>query len=485
MFHTVIIGAGSGGLTVASGLSALGKKVALVEANAVGGDCTNVGCVPSKTLIHLVATAHEHGKTPAEILKTVQDKRNRLRDYETEETADLENLELIGGYARITAKNRVEVSLNEGGTRELHAQNIVLATGASPLNIPVPGLPDERKLTNHTLFEQEDAPEHLAVVGSGVIGVEMAFAFRKLGSRVSIISLSDTVLERMEPEVSSLTEQSLREAGVELYLGSQTDRYAEETRTLHLKGEAGESELQGVDKVLLAIGRVPNTKNLGLEDLGLKVTRGGIPTDGYGATNVPGIYATGDITTSSNFTHSANAQGRRLVQRLAFPFLPRFAPEPHYPSATFSDPEVGMVGPTLAELHKDYHPELIKTLRFDLAKTDKGYTQGLERGFVQLHVVRLTGRILGATIVAPKASEMISLLTAAMYNGLSAYKLSNLIFPYPVLSQGIKKAADAFVFATLPNLGKEIGAYLRYRWATPGAKERTTKGGKSVAATNS
>jgi pyruvate/2-oxoglutarate dehydrogenase complex dihydrolipoamide dehydrogenase (E3) component len=158
-----------------------------------------------------------------------------------------------------------------------------------------------------------------------------------------------------------------------------------------------------------------------------------------------------------------------LVQHLGFPFLPTWDKEPPYPNATFTDPEVAAIGPTLAKLHEKYHPDLIKTLHIELSETDKGYTEGLEQGFVQLHVVRLTGHILAATIVAPKASEMISLLTAAMYHNLSVYKLSGLIFPYPVLSEGIKKAADAFVFDTLPKLPRELGAYVRYRFTGPPA----------------
>ena len=470
-YHTLIIGAGSGGLTVAAGLSALGKKTAVVEAEHVGGDCTNVGCVPSKTLIHLVNNMDTSSMSAAEILKEVQRKRDSLRELETEETKEVDNLDLIEGYARLVTKSVVEVSHANGEVSRYKAKNIVLATGAKPLIIPVPGLPEERKLTNLSMFEQKDKPEHFAIVGSGVIGIEMAFAFRKLGSKVSIISLSDKVLDRMDPEASAVIERSLIEQGVELHLKSQTDHYDEATQTLFVKQGENTVALQGVDKVLLAIGRIPATKGIGLEEVGVKVERNGIPTDGYGATNVPGIYAVGDITQSSNFTHSANAQGRKLVQRLAFPFLPRFGSEPDYPSATFSDPEVATVGKSLTELHKQYHPSLIKTVHYDLSKTDKGYTQGLDRGFVQLHVIRLTGRILSATIVAPKASEMISLITAHIYNGLSIYKLSNLIFPYPVLGDGIKKAADSFVFETLPKLPQELGAYLKYRWAKPGKLE--------------
>lgn len=476
-YHTIIIGAGSGGLTVAAGLSALGKKTALIEAAHVGGDCTNVGCIPSKALIHLVNSMNTNGMTSAEILKAVQEKRNSLRDLETEETKEIPNLDFIEGCAKLSAKNRVEVQLTNGEKLELSAKNIVLATGAKPLEIPVPGLPKERTLTNLSMFEQTEKPEHFAIVGSGVIGTEMAFAFSKLGSKVSMISLAPRVLERMDSEASNVIGESLSELGVDFHLGSLTDHYDEATKTLFVKQGEQLKAIEGVDKVLLAIGRIPATKGIGLEDVGVEVTRQGIVTDGYGGTNVKGIYAIGDITTSSNFTHSANAQGRRLVQRLAFPFLPRLAKEPEYPSATFSDPEVGTVGPSLEELHKKYHPKLIKTVRFELSKTDKGFTQDLDRGFVQLHVVRLTGKILGATIVAPKASEMISLITAHMMNGLSIYKLANLIFPYPVLGHGIKKAADTFVFGTLAALPKEFGAYLNYRWAKPTAnmKQKQSK----------
>ena len=483
-FHTLIIGAGSGGLTVAAGLSALGKKTAVVEAAHVGGDCTNVGCVPSKTLIHLVNSMDTSSMSAAEILREVQRKRNSLRDLETEETREVNNLDLVEGYARLLDKSMVEVSHADGSKSVYKAKNIVLATGAKPLIIPVPGLPEEHKLTNLSMFEQTDKPEHFAIVGSGVIGVEMAQAFAKLGSKVSIVSLADRVLDRMDAEASQVIERSLQEQNVDLYLGAQTDHYDEATNTLFVKQDGKLLALNGVDKVLLAIGRVPATKGIGLEEIGVQVERNGIPTDGYGGTNVKGIYAVGDITQSSNFTHSANAQGRRLVQRLAFPFLPRLSKEPEYPSATFSDPEVATVGKSLAELHKQYHPSLIKTLRYDLAKTDKGYTQSLDRGFVQLHVVRLTGRILSATIVAPKASEMISLITAHMYNGLSVYKLSGLIFPYPVLGDGIKKAADSFVFETLPKLPQEVGAYLKYRWAKPGRVEKKEMKGRLEPATN-
>lgn len=467
-FHTVVIGSGSGGLTVAVGLSKLGKRVALVEANAVGGDCTNVGCVPSKTLIHLVT--HPGDKSPVEVLTRVQEKRNHLRD---EETAWVKGMDLtfLEGRARFLGPKRLEVALSGGGTRELSAENIVIAAGAKPAVIPIEGLPEARTLTNESLFELSDKPGHLAIIGSGVVGSEMAFAFRKLGSRVSMISRSSRVLSASEPEASAVVGEAMRDCGIDLYLNAQPDAFDEEAQTLHVKQGGARLALEGVDKVLLAVGRIPNTAGLGLESIGVTFDKKGIPTDAYGKTNVEGVYAIGDVNPASSYTHSANAQGRRVVRRLAFPYLPTWGQEPPYPNATFTDPEVAAVGPSFAELEKRYHPALLKTVRADLAKTDKGYTESLERGFVVIHAVRLTGRVLGATIVAPRASEMISLLTAAVYNGLSLYKLSGLVFPYPVLSEGIKKAADAFVFETLPKLPRELAAYVRYRWAGPPATD--------------
>jgi pyruvate/2-oxoglutarate dehydrogenase complex dihydrolipoamide dehydrogenase (E3) component len=217
------------------------------------------------------------------------------------------------------------------------------------------------------------------------------------------------------------------------------------------------------DKVLMAIGRKANLENLRLEHAGVLTDKRGILTNKAAQSNVPHIYAIGDVNHRSAFTHSANAQGRKLVQKIAFPFSPVKA-DPVFPSATFTDPEIAQVGPTLEQLQKRYSASLIKTYRFELSKTDRGYTQYLKEGFIILHAMQLTGRVLSATIVAPNASEMLSLLTFAVNHNVSLYKLSNLVFPYPVMSEAIKKIADQFVFATLPKLPKELGRYLSYRW---------------------
>ena len=222
---------------------------------------------------------------------------------------------------------------------------------------------------------------------------------------------------------------------------------------------------------MIAIGRVRNIDSLGLEQAGVQYDRNGIKVNSYGETSVKGVYAIGDVTPTSAFTHSANAQGRRVVQRIAFPLLPIPKKEPLYPNATFSDPEVATVGLTQQQLAEYCHPEIVRRIRVDFkTDTDRGYTDDIENGFIIVDAVRLTGQILHATIVGPRASEMISFFTLAMSQKISLYKIYRLVYPYPTFSSGILKVADFFMRETLSNLGRELGAYLRYRFARPRAK---------------
>jgi pyruvate/2-oxoglutarate dehydrogenase complex dihydrolipoamide dehydrogenase (E3) component len=466
-FSTIVIGAGSGGMTVAIGMAGLGRKVALIEGNHVGGDCTNVGCVPSKTLIHL-AKNFGPGMNPDEVLQEVIRKRDALRDKETEEVQHLENLSFIRGMARFTAAKKLSVTHN-GSSRELTADNIVIATGARPRMIDIPGLPKERTLTNESLFDLAKAPKHLVIIGAGVIALEMAFAFQKLGTQVTMFALDPRPLMTAIPEASAAIQAELECKRISTHYNSTAQNFDEPSRTLTIKKGEQLITLHNVDKVLVAIGRVKNIDSFGLEQAGVKVDpRLGILVNSYGETNIKGVYAIGDVTPTSAFTHSANAQGRRVVQRIAFPYLPLAKKEPLFPNATFSDPEVATVGLTQRELAEYCHPQIIKRIRVDFKDhTDRGYTDGIENGFIIVDAVRLTGRILHATIVGPRASEMISFFTLAMSQKISLYKIYRLVYPYPTFSSGILKVADFFMRETLPNLGKELSAYLKYRFVKP------------------
>lgn len=466
-FSTIVIGAGSGGMTVAIGLSSLGRQVALIEGNHVGGDCTNVGCVPSKTLIHL-ARNFKPGMNPDMVLQEVIRKRDALREKETEEVQHTENLTFIRGMAKFTGPKTLEVNLN-GTVRQLTADNIVIATGARPRWLDIPGLPAERTLTNESLFDLTKAPKHLVIVGAGVIALEMAFAFQKLGTRVTMFALDERPLMTAIPEASEAIQAELERRRISTYYNATAKCFDETTRTLTLQKGEMEITLHDVDKVLIAIGRVRNLDNLNLEKAGIAVDpRQGVLVNSYGETNIKGVYAIGDVTPTSAFTHSANAQGRRVIQRIAYPLLPLPKKEPLFPSATFSDPEVATVGLTPEQLSKRCHPMAIKRIRVDFkTHTDRGYTDDVENGFIIVDAIRLTGQILHATIVGPHASEMISFFTLAISQKISLYKIYRLVYPYPTFSSAILKVADFFMKDTLTNLNGEISAYLRYRFARP------------------
>ncbi len=470
-FSTIVIGAGSGGMTVAIGLANLGRKVALIEGHHVGGDCTNVGCVPSKTLIHL-AKNFRPGMNADEVLQAVIRKRDALRDKETEEVQHMENLTFIQGWAKFTGPKQLSVSL-DGTTRTLTADHIVIATGARPRLLDIPGLPDDMVLTNESLFDLTNAPRHLVVVGAGVIALEMAFAFQKLGTQVTMFALDRRPLMTAIPEASEAIQAELERRGITLYCGTVAKACDVSTRTLTLKSGDEEIVLHDVDKVLVAVGRVRNIDSLGLEAAGIAFDRNGIKVSNFGETTVKGVYAIGDVTPTSAFTHSANAQGRRVAQRIVLPFLPAWGPEPLFPNATFSDPEVAAVGLTPQQLAGYCHPNVIRRIRVDFkTETDRGYTDGVEQGFIIVDAIRLTGQILHATIVGPHASEMISFFTLAMSQHISLYKIYRLVYPYPTFSSGILKVADHFIRETLPHLPRELAAYMRYRWARPQPKTK-------------
>jgi dihydrolipoamide dehydrogenase len=467
-FHTIVIGAGSGGMTVAVGLSALGKQVAFIEGNHVGGDCTNVGCVPSKTLIHL-ARNFKPGDNPDKVLREVIRKRDALRDKETEEVREMKNVTFIEGWAKFSAPKEIEVALKDGGTRKITTDHIVIATGARPRLLEIPGLPGNRVLTNESLFDLRDTPKHLVIAGAGIIALEMAFAFRKIGTQVTLFALDDRPLATHIPEASAALRTEIERAGICAHYGTTAKSFDEAARTLTLTQGEKEITVQDVDKVLIAIGRVRNLERLELDKAGVTVDRRqGILVNSFGETNVKGVYAIGDVTPTSAFTHSANAQGRRVVQRIAFPLLPIAKNEPLFPTATFSDPEVAAVGLTAQQLKETCHPGVVKRIRVDFkTHTDRGYTDGVENGFIIVDAVRLTGQILSVTIVGPRASEMISFFTLAMSQKISLYKIYRLVFPYPTYSSGILKVADFFMRDTLTNLKGELVAYLKYRFAKP------------------
>lgn len=462
-FDAIVIGAGSGGLTVAVGLAGMGRRVALVEAGRVGGDCTNTGCIPSKRLLHLVRDP-DRWRDGASIFADVRSTRDGLEAKERREMRAHPGITLVEGHATFTGPHSVAVA-GPAGARSLTAPHVVIATGSRARRLDIPGLPGERTLTNENLFELETVPGHLAIVGAGAIGLEMATAFTRLGARVTVLEAADRPLPPAPPEASAAVVTALGRRGTDLHLGTRVTRFDEAARTLHAEGPAGPVAVPGVDRVLLAVGRQPNTESLDLGRAGLAAGPEGITVDRWGRTAVRGVWALGDVTPASHQTHAANAMGRRIVQRIGLPWLPPVGRPMTIPSAVFTDPEVAWVGLHRAQIATRCHPEAVVRIRVELADTDRGLTDDVRIGFVAIDAVRLTGRILGATVVGPGAAELIALLTTAIDRRVSLFRLSRQVYAYPTHAGAIGRAADLFARTTLSQLRGEGAAYLRHRFA--------------------
>lgn len=462
-FDAIVIGAGSGGLTVAVGLAGMGRRVALVEAGRIGGDCTNTGCIPSKRLLHLVRDPGRRGDG-ASILADVRATRDGLEARERREMRSHPGITLVEGHATFTGPHAVAVA-GPAGARALTAPHVVIATGSRARLLEIPGLPAERVLTNHNLFDLETAPSHLAIVGAGAIGVEMASAFIRLGARVTLVDIAERPLATAPAEASQAVATSLRNRGIDLHLGTRATGWDEPSRTLRAEGPAGALAIAGVDRVLIAAGRAPNTESLDLGRAGLTAGPDGIAVDSWGRTAVRGVWAVGDVTPGSHQTHAANAMGRRIVQRIGLPWLPPVGRPMTIPSAVFTDPEVAWAGLHRAQIAARCHPEAVVRIRVELADTDRGLTDEVRLGFVSIDAVRLTGRILGATVVGPGAGELIALLTTAIDRRVSLFRLSRQVYAYPTHAGAIGRAADLFARTTLSQLRGEGAAYLRHRFA--------------------
>jgi len=452
--HTVVIGAGSGGLTVAVGLSSFGKRVRLVERAEIGGDCTNVGCIPSKALLH--ATAEPGGRSGPEILAHVRSKRDDLRDEETEHFGSTDGIDLQFGAAQVVGPGLVEVTGPDGSIERIESKHIVIATGSSARRLPIDGLPAERYLTNAELFEQVDVPGKLVIVGAGPIGVEMAMAFRRLGSDVVVLDAAPRVLPAMLAEASAVVERSLAASGVDVRAGLVAKSFDEGAQTLHIGPlDGGPTEqITAVDRVLMAVGRVPNSSDLGLEALGIETDRGHIVVNAKGETSLERVWAVGDVSTEGGTTHIANAWGRRVIKAIIAPPAPAGS-KPLHPAVTFSSPEAAMIGQQPADV-----PSHIRRIVYDFSKADRSYTDEVGDAIIVVDVRRFSGRIVGATIVGPRAGELISTFSLAMTAGVKLQKWYPVVWPYPAYSDALGSVVDDFMLQHLKSLHKDFPRWL-------------------------
>jgi len=452
-YRTAVIGAGSGGLTAAIGLSGFGHEVVLVEGGAVGGDCTNVGCIPSKTLLHAAATDNP------DPLAHTRRRRDELAAEEDEMIRDHELISLVRGWASLTDRRDGDAHVvrvhTDAGDVEVRAEHVVIAGGSTAATIDIPGLDDSMVVTNEKLFEIPEAPQHLLIVGGGAIAVEMATAFAAIGTRVDLVELLPRVLAAEDPVVTDVVEASLRSQGVGLHLGTTVERI--DDGTAHL---ADGTALEGVDRVLMAIGRRPRLDRLGLELAGVDHTPKGVVADDWGRTSVDGIWAVGDVTGDTMTTHGAGAVARRTVRAIALPKLPKLKSLGAIPSAVYGVPEVASVGISTAAVEQiESRHRLV--VRYD--DVDRGFTDGIVHGVLVVDVERFTGKILRAAVAGPGAADMIGIFTLAIDHGIGLRSMFSMVHPYPSHAEVIRQAADDFAGLTYSSLPTEWVAMARGR----------------------
>jgi pyruvate/2-oxoglutarate dehydrogenase complex dihydrolipoamide dehydrogenase (E3) component len=477
-YNLVVIGAGTGGLITSLVASSLGARVALVERHLMGGDCLNVGCVPSKAVIRAAHLLHETRIArglglgvpgePAPEFAVAMERMRAIRARISEEDAAERYSREFGvdvylGDARFDGEGRVDV---DGVTLEY--ARAVVATGARAAAPPIPGLAEAGYLDNESVFTLTERPRRLAVIGAGPIGCELAQAFRRLGSEVTICERAEQILTREDPDAARVVQDAFVREGIELVLGcnlESVERRGDE-RVLKLScPEQGARELV-VDRILVGAGRAPNVANMGLESVGVEFDeRAGIRVDDRLRTTNRRIFAVGDCCMRWKFTHAADAAAKIVVQNALFslgPFGKKKLSDLVMPWCTYTDPEVAHVG--MYERDAREAGIALDTYRVSMAASNRAVTDGQEEGFVKVHVKRGTDRILGATVVGSRAGDLVTQLTLAITQKIGLGSFTNVIYPYPTQGEAIKRAAGAYTRTKLtPRVARLFERWMRWR----------------------
>ena len=439
-----VIGAGSGGLSVAAGAVQMGARVVLIEAGKMGGDCLNYGCVPSKSLIAAGKAAHAQahpgalGAAPVEPhvdYAAANDHVKRVIEaiapMDSQERFEGLGVRVIRAHARFVSETEVEA-----GDARILSRRFVVASGSRPFVPPVPGIDAVPYLTNETIFDLRERPEHLIVMGGGPIGVELAQAHCRLGSRVTLVEAAKA-LGRDDPEVAAIALAALREEGVEIAEDAEVERVAAEAGGIRV--EAGERAWTG-SHLLVAVGRAANVEDLGLDVAGVEFDRRGLKVgDDLRSTNRR-IYAVGDVARRMQFTHVAGYHAGVVIRPILFG-LPARARQDHIPRVTYTDPEIAQVGLT-EEAARERYGGRLTVVRAKYDETDRAQTDLKTRGLVKVMVVG--GKPVGASIVGAQAGELIGLWSLAIANGLKMKAITAMVSPYPTLSELNKRVAGAY-----------------------------------------
>jgi pyruvate/2-oxoglutarate dehydrogenase complex dihydrolipoamide dehydrogenase (E3) component len=462
-YHLVVIGAGTAGLVTAAGAAALGARVALIERFLMGGDCLNVGCVPSKAIIsaarawHTARTADSSFGGPpvvgegdfGTVMKRMRALRADLSPMDGVHRFTELGVDVFLGEGRLTGPDRITV---EGS--ELRFRRAVIATGARAAVPSIDGIEEAGYYTNETVFSLTERPERLLVLGAGPIGCELAQAFARLGSAVTLLDRGPRALPRDDPDASRVVGDALRADGVGLAFATEAVRAERGPGgiRLHVTGH-GRSDIVEGDALLVATGRAPNVGDLGLEAAGVAVGARGIVVDDRLRTTNRRVFAIGDVASSHQFTHVADAQARLVLANALF-FGRGRASRLVVPWSTYTSPEVAHVGLTAAEAARQ--GIAIDTITVPLEHVDRAVLSGETQGFVRVHVRRGSDRLAGVTVVAPDAGNLIAEAALAMTNGLGLSAMGRTIHPYPTVAEAYRKAADQWRRRKLTPMAKGV-----------------------------
>ncbi|MEO9651765.1 MAG: FAD-dependent oxidoreductase [Roseobacter sp.] len=466
----LVIGAGSGGLSVAAGASQMGANVVLLEGHKMGGDCLNFGCVPSKALIASgkAAYAQKHslqygvadapGDTDYGAAKDhVQDVIAQIAPADSQERFEGFGVHVIREFGQFVSETEVQA-----GDTVITARRVVIATGSSPFVPPIPGLDTVPYDTNETLFEThekpEQSPEHLIVIGGGPIGMEMAQAHFRLGSKVTVLERGKA-LPKDDPELADIVLESLRNEGIVIEEGANATKIGGKAGAIEVHLEDG--RVINGSHLLLAVGRQTNTEKLNLEAAGIEKTAQGIKVDAGMRTSNRKVYAIGDVASGLQFTHVAGYHAGVIIRSMLFG-LPSKAKTAHIPWATYTDPELAQVGLTEAQA-RETHGNRLEVVRFDYAHNDRAIAERKTKGFIKVMVVK--GRPVGTSIVGYQAGELINLWALALANNMKMSQIAAMVAPYPTIGEINKRAAGAYFGPRLfdnPTVKKIVGLVQRY-----------------------
>jgi pyruvate/2-oxoglutarate dehydrogenase complex dihydrolipoamide dehydrogenase (E3) component len=450
-YNLVVIGGGTAGLVTAAGAAGLGAKVALIERHLLGGDCLNVGCVPSKALLRsarAAAAVREAGAFGVRVegdatvdFPAVMTRLRRLRaDLSPHDSAarfrEL-GVDVYLGDGRFTGADTIEV-----GGRTLHFARAAIATGARAAAPDIPGLASVPYLTNETVFSLTELPRRLAVIGAGPIGCELAQGFARFGADVVLLESAAGILPREDREAAAVLRAALERDGVRILRDGRDLSVARGDGGIRWQLATAGREQEGIaDALLVAVGRAPNVEGLGLEAAGVAYDRKGVRVDERLRTTNPKIYACGDVCSRFKFTHAADFMARIVIQNALFGGRRRVS-ELVIPWCTYTAPEVAQVGLTVEQARAD--GIAIDTFTLPLDRVDRAILDGEENGFVRVHVRRGTDRIVGATVVAAHAGDLIGELSLAMTAKIGLRGIGAAIHPYPTQAEAIRKLGDLY-----------------------------------------